>query len=147
MTGVQTCALPISASGRASLNGKFSPRTHENYDVSYFFSADGAHIEKFWEVDEKVLKLAERLAANPPATGTELIHIAHEEGCEDMFPVLSKEEKAFIASDGKIPVYSRWAQKIADGRIAPDTLLTLAGIASFASDQEMLDQRIRSIID
>jgi len=146
-TDVFTMPPKIAASGRASLNGKFSPRTHENYDVSYFFSADGAHIEKFWEVDEKVLNLAERLAANPPATGTELIHIAHEEGCEDMFPVLSKEEKAFIASDGKIPVYSRWAQKIADGRIAPDTLLTLAGIASFASDQEMLDQRIRSIID
>ena len=31
-------------------------------------------------------------------------------------------------------------------RIAPDTLLTLAGLASFAADQGMLDQRIKSII-
>jgi len=94
-----------------------------------------------------VLKLAERLAAKLPANGPELIHIAHEEGCEDMFPSLSKEEKSFIVSDGKIPVYSRWEKKITEGKIAPDTLLTLAGLASFTTDQEMLDQRIRSIIE
>jgi transaldolase len=64
-----------------------------------------------------------------------------------MFPSLSKEEKSFIVSDGKIPVYSRWEKKITEGKIAPDTLLTLAGLASFTSDQEMLDKRIRSIIE
>ena len=104
-------------------------------------------IEKFWEVDNKVLNLAERLSSKIPASGSELIHIAHEEGCEDMFPSLTKEEKGFIASDGKIPVHSRWEKKISEGKIAPDTLLTLAGLASFTADQEMLDQRIRSIIE
>ena len=64
-----------------------------------------------------------------------------------MFPSLSKEEKGFIASDGKIPVYSRWEQKIKEGKIAPDTLLTLAGLASFTEDQKKLDQRIQSIIE
>ena len=63
-----------------------------------------------------------------------------------MFPLLSKEEKATIAADGKIPVYSKWQQKIKDGKIAPDTLLTLAGLASFTADQAMLDQRILNII-
>ena len=82
-----------------------------------------------------------------PATGPELIHIAHEAGCEDMFPSLTKEEKGFITSDGKIPVHSRWEKKISEGKIAPDTLLTLAGLASFTADQQMLDQRIRSIIE
>jgi transaldolase len=97
-------------------------------------------------VDDKVLNLAERLSSKIPATGAELIHIAHEEGCEDMFPSLTKEEKGFIASDGKIPNYSRWEKKIKEGKIAPDTLLTLAGIASFKADQKMLDQRIEGII-
>jgi transaldolase len=64
-----------------------------------------------------------------------------------MFPSLSKEEKGFIASDGKIPVHARWAKKISEGKIAPDTLLTLAGLASFTADQAMLDQRIRNIIE
>jgi transaldolase len=63
-----------------------------------------------------------------------------------MFPTLSKEEKSFIATDGKIPVYSRWVKRIKEGSLAADTLLNLAGLASFASDQKMLDERIMSII-
>jgi transaldolase len=149
LAGVDVFTMPpkVAAAGHKELSGKFSSRTHENYDVSIFDSAKDAHIEKFWEVDSKVLKLSERLAAKIPATGSELVHIAHEEGCEDMFPSLSKEEKGFIVSDGKIPVHSRWERKISEGKIAPDTLLTLAGLASFTVDQEMLDQRIRSIIE
>jgi transaldolase len=149
LAGVDVFTMPpkVAAAGHKELKGKFTSRTHENYEVSMFDSAKDAHIEKFWEVDDKVLKLSERLAAKLPATGMELVHIAHEEGCEDMFPSLTKEEKANISTDGKIPLHSRWANKIKEGKIAPDTLLTLAGLASFTVDQEKLDQRIRGIIE
>ena len=146
-TDVFTMPPKVAAAGHKELSGKFTSRLHENYDISIFDSAKDSHIEKFWTVDNKELKLAERLASKLPATGIELIHIAHEEGCEDMFPILTKEEKAFIVSDGKIPLHSRWAKKISEGKIAPDTLLTLAGLASFTADQQALDQRIRGIIE
>lgn len=145
-TDVFTMPPKVAAAGHKELSGKFTSRIHENYDISLYDSAKDAHIEKFWEVNDNVLKLAERLSSKVPASGTELIHIAHEEGCEDMFPTLTKEEKAFIASDGKIPVHSRWASKISEDKIAPDTLLTLSGLASFTADQEELDERIRNII-
>jgi transaldolase len=149
LAGVDVFTMPpkVAAAGHKELKGNFSSKTHENYEVSMFESAKDAHIEKFWEVDDKVMKLADRLASKLPLSGQELVHIAHEEGCEDMFPSLSREEKAFIASDGKIPVHSRWEKRIAEGKIAPDSLLTLAGLASFTSDQEKLDQRIRGIIE
>lgn len=146
-TDVFTIPPKVAASGRKELKGNFTSRIHENYDVNMNSSAENSGIEKCWEVDKKVLRLSERLAAKIPTTGSELVHIAHEEGCEDMFPSLTKEEKGFIASDGKIPVHSRWEKKISEGKIAPDTLLNLAGLASFAADQEMLDQRIRNIIE
>lgn len=145
-TDVFTVPPKVAAAGHSTLPGNFKSRLHENYPVSIFESAKDAHIEKFWTVDDNVLNLAERLAGKLPDTGAELIKIAHEEGCEDMFPILTREEKNFIASDGKIPVYSRWANKIKDGKIAPDTLLTLAGLASFTADQKMLDERIKGII-
>jgi transaldolase len=145
-TDVYTMPPKVAAAGRKSLSGKFSSRTHENYDVSIYSLAKDAHIEKFWEVDDKALNLAQRLNTKLPSSGAELIHIAQEEGCEDMFPALSKEEKTTLAEDGKIPVFSRWQQKIRDGKIAPDTLLTLAGLASFTKDQTNLDQRILNII-
>jgi transaldolase len=149
LAGVDVFTMPpkVASAGHKELSGKFTSRTHENYDASIFDVAKDAHIEKFWEVDDKVLKMSERFASKIPASGSELTHIAHEEGCEDMFPSLTKEEKGFIASDGKIPVHERWQKKISEGKIAPDTLLTLAGLASFTSDQAMLDQRIRNIIE
>jgi transaldolase len=146
-TDVFTMPPKVAAEGRKELSGEFRSRTHENYDVSIYDSAREAGIEKFWTVDQNVINLAERLAQKVPATGSELISIAHEEGCGDMFPILSREEKNFIASDGKIPLHSRWEKMIRDGKIAPDTLLTLAGLASFTTDQAMLDQRIKNIID
>ena len=146
-TDVFTMPPKVAASGHKELSGKFTSRMHENYDVSIYDSANEAYIEKFWKVDNKVLNLAERLTSRMPVSGLELIHTAYEEGCEDMFPSLTKEEKSFLASDGKIPVFSRWDKKISQGKIAPDTLLTLAGLASFSADQELLDQRIKSIIE
>ncbi|MDP4223193.1 MAG: transaldolase family protein [Bacteroidota bacterium] len=145
-TDVFTIPPKVAAAGRKSLKGKFSSRTHENYDASIYPSAKDAKIEKFWEVNDSVLSLADRLAGKVPQSGTELVRIAQDEGCSDMFPVLSREEKKTLMEDGKVPVYSKWAQKIKEGKIAPDTLLNLAGLASFAADQAQLDQRILSII-
>ena len=82
-----------------------------------------------------------------PSSAAELIHIAYDEGCGDMFPMLSKDEKGFLKSDGKIPVHSHWEKKISEGKIAPDTLLNLAGLASFSVDQANLDKRIQDIIE
>lgn len=145
-TDVYTMPPKVAKAGHSSLSGKFSSRIHENYDVSLFDAAREAHIEKFWEVDNKVLNLVKQLIAKLPATGNELIRIARDAGCEDMFPSLTKDEKLVLASDGKIPVHSRWENKISEGKIAPDTLLTLAGLASFSTDQDLLDQRIKNII-
>lgn len=148
LSGTDIFTMPprVADAGRKNLSGKFTSRMHENYEVSMYPSAEGAHIEKFWDVDDNILNLAVRLSEKVPETGTELIHIALEEGCGDLFPSLSKEEKSFIASDGKIPFYTRWEKRIREGTMAPDTLLTLAGLASFTVDQTMLDERISGII-
>ena len=81
-----------------------------------------------------------------PTTGEQLVARAHEAGLGDMFPRMSSEDNERIAAESKIPVLSSWRERIASGELAPDTLLTLAGIASFTADQRQLDDRIRGII-
>ena len=71
---------------------------------------------------------------------------AHEMGAGDMFPKLSDEELAQIADDGKIPKHEIWGDRIKSGELAIDTLLNLAGLASFESDQQELDDRIEKLI-
>lgn len=145
-TDVFTMPPKVAAAARLNLGGKFFSRINEICEVSMFDSAKGSHIEKFWEVDDKVLSLADKLATNVPETADDLICLAYQAGCGDMFPNLTKEEQELIKSDGKIPVYSRWEKKIKEGRMSPDSLLSMAGLASFATDQSKLDQRIKSII-
>ena len=105
-----------------------------------------SRIEKFWEVPQSVIELGRSLDRYIPATGEDLVARVHEAGLGDMFPRLSKADNERIAVEGKIPVLSSWRDRIISGELAPDTLLTLAGIASFTADQRQLDERIRGII-
>ena len=149
LSGCDVFTIPpkVAAAGHKSLKGKFSSKMHKNYKVNMTPAGKKAHLEKFWNVDDRVLGLADKLTLKVPASGAELIEIAHKEGCGDMFPLLTKEEKITIANDGKIPKFSHWEAKITEGKTAPDTILTLAGLTSFSADQKMLDDRILSIIE
>ncbi|HEX2922385.1 MAG TPA: transaldolase family protein [Bacteroidales bacterium] len=146
-TDIITIPPHIVTASLKDLKGKFNPRMHENYDVSIFDEAKREQIEKLWKVDAKILKFSSRLASKVPSSANEFLHVSHEEGCEDLFPFLTKEEKAIIAADGRIPVCSKWEKKLAEGKIALDSLLNQAALVVFHNDQKMLDERIRGIIE
>jgi transaldolase len=149
LAGVDVFTMPVkvAAEGRSKLSGKFVSALDQIYPVNLNKSAEGMFIEKLWKVDPEELSLAKDLAANLPENGDELIRWAREAGCSDMFPALSEQDYRYISEDGKIPRHERWAQRIRNGELAVDTLLNLAGLASFASDQSQLDGRIKSLIE
>lgn len=145
-TDVYTIPTKVVAAGKAELTGAFVSKLDEEYPVKLNGGSDGMGVEKLWEVSEKEVALAKELDANPPKNGAELLQRVHEAGCHDMFPILSDEDYYHIANDGKIPKHERWADRIAKGEVAIDTLLNLAGLASFTQDQAALDARIEGII-
>ena len=148
LAGVDVFTIPpkIAAAGHKELTGSFSPKLEEDYEPGLSINPSDERMDRFWKVDEKLIALAHRLGNNLPDTGDKLEEIMRNEGFEDMFPVLDSEEKQKISDDGKIPHRETWLDKINAGEIAPDTLLTLAGLASFTIDQNELDKRIVSII-
>ena len=148
MAGVDVFTIPpkVAGAARKELSGSFTSRLNENYTPGLSIDKYHENMDKFWEVDSKLSKLAKHLGNNLPATGPDLEDIMRNEGFVDMFPVLNDEEKQRISDDGKIPVRSAWLDKINAGKIAPDTLLNLAGLASFTTDQTALDNRIDSIL-
>lgn len=148
LAGVDVFTMPIKVaeSGRKELKGDFHSRLDHFPPVGLEKAAKDFFIEKLWEVTDKEVKLARELAMNIPKDGKELIRRAHDAGCGDLFPVLSDEDYKIIKTDGKIPPHKQWEKRIASGELAIDTLLNLAGLASFTTDQEALDDRIRKII-
>lgn len=148
LAGVNVFTMPtkVAAEGRQKLDGNFESKLNEVYSVDLNENAAKYFPEKLWDVTEKELALAKSLGENCPETGDELITKVHAAGCADLFPKLSDNDLKFISDDGKIPNHQRWADRIEKGELAIDTLLNLAGLASFTNDQKELDARIERII-
>jgi transaldolase len=146
-TDVYTMPPKVAAAGRSSLAGMFHSRLGTHYEVPLNESAEGLGIEKLWEVPRSVIDLGRSLDRYVPSTGEELVARTRAAGLGDMFPVMNEADNKRIADESKIPVLSSWKERILKGDLAVDTLLTLAGIASFTSDQKQLDDRIRGIIE
>jgi transaldolase len=146
-TDVYTMPPKVAAAGRKNLSGNFVNMLGNFYDVPLSDKAKGLGIEKFWEVSEAVVGFGKSIDSNVPATGEEFVKRAHAAGLGEMFPVFDESEKKRISAEGKIPVLASWIEDIKKGRVAPDTLLTLAGLASFTTDQKQLDDRVKGIIN
>jgi transaldolase len=150
LAGVNVFTMPVKVAKAApsNLNGIFSNRTNEDYMINMYDNVkpEELFIKKLWKVSDAEMALAKELAESTPASAGELVKLSKDAGCPDLFPELSDKDQRTIAEDGKIPVHKKWADSIKKGELAIDTLLNLAGLASFASDQSQLDNRIRSII-
>ena len=145
---VYTMPLGVASGALAELDGSFSSQLDVVHEVSLNDSVDPARVrmENLWDANEADRKFVESINANVPTTGAELVDRAHDCGAGDLFPRLSDEDVDHIANDGKIPNHERWADRVQSGELAIDTLLQLAGLASFTKDQKALDDRIRGIV-
>ena len=77
------------------------------------------------------------------ATGDDVRKALASNGAGDLFPQLNPAETAKITKEGKIPVYNSWRDRVRAGTASWDGILTAAALASFAQDQQALDDRIR----
>jgi len=150
LAGVDVMTMPTATAteARAKLDGKWSSRLRESYRVSFAPGIDErkSGVSVLWDVTEREENLAVSLAERAPGSPDELVERARELGVRSLFPRLSPQDASFLASDGKIPKHSRWAQRIESGELAIDSLLTSAGLLSFTADQKALDDRIRRLI-
>jgi len=145
-TDVYTMPTKVAAEGKENMDGNFKSKLDVIYPVDLIEDASKYFPEKLWDAKPKEIALAKSLDEYCPKTGSELINRVHEAGCGDLFPYLSEKDLNYIASDGKIPNHERWAKRIENGELAIDTLLNLAGLASFSTDQAELDARIERIV-
>ncbi|MFP4066966.1 MAG: transaldolase family protein [Spirochaetaceae bacterium] len=150
LAGVDVFTMPTSVAreARETLQPDFASQLDTVYEVALNPELDQSEVrlEKLWEVDDVVQDFARSLDEDTPESGEELVRRARAMGIEDMFPALDDTEAERIAGDGKIPRHEHWRDRIRAGEVAIDSLLNLAGLASFAADQKALDERIDGLI-
>ena len=145
LAGVDVFTMPVkcAADAKAKLDGRWVSQLAQDYAVQWTVPPAGWRADTLWAVPDNVRRLARDLDAKPPASAAALVDRAHQAGAGDLFPRLAAADLAQLAADGKIPKHECWAARIAAGELAADTLLNVAGLASFAADQAKLDDRIR----
>ena len=67
-------------------------------------------------------------------------------GFADFLPLWSEQDIQSVISDGKIPDYQKWRDKLQNAKIGLDALMNISAFYSFATDQKMLDGRIESLL-
>ena len=150
LAGVDVFTMPtkVAQEARETLQPDFASQVDTGYEVELNpdVTESQVRIETLWDVDDAVRAFAESLDENTPANGRELAARARDMGLGDMFPRLSSADLDQITTDGKIPKHEHWKERIESGELAVDTLLNLAGLASFTQDQKALDDRIAGLI-
>lgn len=106
---------------------------------------ESEHLDVLWRTDDTMAKAmaALRKESLDAMDSDGLRTFLRDHGVGDLFPELSDDDRARIHKDGKIPKYAAWADRVKKGELAWDALLTESAIASFATDQAALDERIR----
>ena len=150
LAGIDVFTMPVNvaADAKQELSGEWESSLENEYTINLNdgISESDLRMDTLWEISESDRRLTDSLTTDVPQTAEEIVDRAHEMGAGDLFPKLSDEEFAQIADDGKIPKHEIWGDRIKSGELAIDTLLNLAGLASFESDQQELDDRIEKLI-
>ena len=150
LAGIDVFTMPVNVAtdAKQELSGEWESSLENEYTVHLNdgITESDLRMDTLWEISESERRLTDSLTTDVPQTADEIVNRAHDLGAGDLFPKLSDEELAQIADDGKIPKHEIWGDRIKSGELAIDTLLNLAGLASFESDQQELDDRIEKLI-
>ena len=154
LLGLDVFTMPIGAAKsfaeRPSEETTLADKTADDPDVQFAANVDTDRdrLTCFWDIDasfEAAAAAAAELDAST-ATAQDVLTALADHGAGDLFPQFSAEEAARIDSEGKIPMYQSWAERVRAGTCSWDGALTAAALASFTKDQDALDDRIRGLL-
>jgi transaldolase len=129
---------------------RIESQVHRDFEITLNPGVDrrALGIDALWEVEDPVNRLSGELAEADVTgwSGERFAAAAREVGLGSLFPTWSQADLSAIEADGKIPVYRRWAGRLASGEIGLDALMSTSALYSFARDQRELDDRIRQVL-
>ncbi len=147
LAGVDVITMPAKVARQAKemLDEEWQSQLNDQHSVELTDKSDSSktRIEKLWNVSQAERRFVQKAILSPVDGADDLRELAADHDLEDLFPVMAAAELQQIADDGKIPQHSRWQSRIVRGDLAIDSLMTLAGLATFAASQLDLDNRIR----
>ena len=105
-------------------------------------------LDTLWNIDDKLVACIDALGREDidAFTAEQLVDFFEAHGCSDFLVRWSNSEIATSAEEGKIPKLSNWADQLAHGSIGLDSLMNLAGLNSFITDQCEMDNHVTDVL-
>jgi transaldolase len=101
-----------------------------------------------WDIGDEVVACLEALEHEnlDSFNGETLVDFFEAHGCGDILVRWSNAQIATSAEEGKIPRLENWSRQLADRSIGLDSLMNLAGLNSFITDQREMDQHVQDVL-
>ncbi len=154
LAGIDVMTVPPAAA-RQFLDmgiptGHLADRSRRQYQPVLAEGVDPAAIrlETLWEIGQDLTACVDGLEeANLEAfTPADLVRFFADHGCGDVLVNWTAEQVATSAAEGKIPRLANWREALAGKAIGLDSLMNLAGLTAFASDQKAMDARVAEVL-
>ncbi len=129
---------------------EIADRTGERYVPQFAEGVDPEAIglDTLWEVGDELIACVDELEREnlDSFTPDDLLGFFDDRGCGDLLVRWSDSEIATSRAEGKIPKLDNWSEQLKSRRIGLDSLFNLAGLNSFAADQQAMDERVRTVL-
>ena len=146
LAGVDVMTMPIAVAeeflASGARVGDIVERRAQEYSPGFNAEAAWARFDTLWDMPAKLTQCIDRLADEgiDGFTQDDLIDYLKEQDCGDVLMRWEERQVAESAAEGKIPQLENWRALLEDKRIGLDSLMSLAGLNSFARDQADMDR-------
>jgi transaldolase len=155
LAGIDVMTMPPKVADEfLSLNlptDQIREKTAEDYTIGFNkeVSPDSVNLNTLWEIDDKLVACVETLENEDIErfTPDDLVEFFRKHECSDVLVPWSESQIATSAKEGKIPRIENWHKLLSDKTIGLDSLMNLAGLNSFTTDQQAMDSRVRQVLD
>jgi len=122
---------------------QYSPGVNEDVDRR------AIRLDTLWDIDKELVACLDELDKQDITSFTpdDLIDFFAGHGCADVLVRWSEAQIETSTAEGKIPKLKNWRDALAGGSIGLDSLMNLAGLRSFATDQKAMDERVRQVLE
>ncbi|MGA2070148.1 MAG: transaldolase family protein [Sedimentisphaerales bacterium] len=154
LAGIDVMTMPPKAADEfLALNlpiDEIKDKTAENYRISLNndVKPEAINLNTLWDINDELVSCVDALEKEDidKFTPNDLLEFFEKHKCGDVLVRWSDSQIATSAKEGKIPKLENWKDALEDKSIGLDSLMNLAGLNSFATDQQAMDERVRQVL-
>jgi len=125
--------------------------TGVNYRPGLYSNVDPASLtlDTLWDINKKIIECVDALEKEnlDGFTPDDLVDFFREHNCGDLLICWNDAQIAASTREGKIPQLHHWEDALESKSVGLDSVMNLAGLNSFATDQKGMDQRIKDVLE